>query len=276
MDTLFRNSRRKLTQGLLFWREAGEGIPVIFLHGAWNDSSQWVSVVESLSEDFHCFSPDLLGFGDSESPNVHYSIDLQVECIAEFIESVKLGKVYLVGYSLGAWIAASYALKYPEKVYGLVLLAPEGVGVEGQEKYRRKMQKLVSNPPVLSQIVKLFRPLNKIEGLREKIAQDMSLRQTLLKNPIGCELLFQRRQPEIEAELLHQKLHLMQVPVLILQGGQDLLDAVVKTQTYTQLLPQVELKIIAHAGNDLPGTCAGIVARDIRDFIQTNYQLVMN
>jgi hypothetical protein len=48
MNNLFRNSRRKLSQGLLFWREIGNGIPVVFLHGAWNDSSEWVAVMESL------------------------------------------------------------------------------------------------------------------------------------------------------------------------------------------------------------------------------------
>lgn len=270
MSTLFRNSRRKLSQGLLFWREAGQGTPVIFLHGAWNDSSQWVSVIESLSQNFHCLSPDLLGFGESENPHVHHSIDLQVECIAEFIQAVRLKKVYLVGYSLGGWIAASYALKYPEQVCGLVLLAPEGVGIERQEKYSRQMRKLVSGPPILSQLLKLFRPLNKIWGLKEKIDHDFSLRQKLLKYPTACQLLFQRRELEIEAELLHKRLHLMEVPVLILQGGQDLLDAVVKSQTYTQLLPKVELQIIAHAGNDLPGSCPGILARDIQNFIQAN------
>ncbi len=270
MDTLFRNSRRKLSQGLLFWREAGEGTPVIFLHGAWNDSSQWVSVINSLSQHFHCLSPDLLGFGESENPDVHYSIDLQVECIAEFLQAVKLEKVYLVGYSLGAWIAASYALKYPEKVCGLVLLAPEGVAIEGQEKSSQKMRKLVSSPPILSKLLKSFRPLNKIWGLKEKLDKDFSLRQKLLEYPAACQLLFQRRQSEIEAEFLHKRLHLMEAPVLILQGGQDLLDAVVKTQTYTQLLPKVELQIIAHAGNDLPSSCAGIVARDIKNFIQAN------
>ncbi len=270
MDTLFRNSRRKLSQGLLFWREAGEGTPVIFLHGAWNDSSQWVSVMDSLSRNFHCLSPDLLGFGESESPNVHHSIDLQVECIAEFLQAVKLEKVYFVGYSLGAWIAASYALKYPEQVYGLVLLAPEGVGIEGQEKYLRKMRRLVKNPPILPKVLKSFRPFKKIWGLQERFDKDFDLRQKLLEYPTSCQLLFQRRQSEIEAELLHTRLHSMQVPVLILQGGQDLLDAVVKTQTYTQLLPKVELQIIAHAGNDLPGVCAGIVARDIQNFINAN------
>ncbi|MDB9374023.1 alpha/beta fold hydrolase [Nodularia sphaerocarpa] len=270
MDTLFRNSRRKLSQGLLFWREAGEGTPVIFLHGAWNDSSQWVSVIESLSQSFHCLSPDLLGFGESENPNVHHSIDLQVESIAEFLQAVRLKKVYLVGYSLGGWIAASYALKYPEQVCGLVLLAPEGVAIERQEKYSQKMRRLVSSPPILSKLLKLFRPLNKISGLKEKIDQDVSLRQKLLKSPTACHLLFQRRDLEIEAEFLQKRLHLMQVPVLILQGGQDLLDAVVKSQTYTQLLPQVEFKIIAHAGNDLPGCCPGILARDIQNFIKAN------
>ena len=46
-----------------------------------------------------------------------------------FLQAVKLEKVYLVGHSLGGWIAASYALKYPEKIDGLVLLAPEGVKI---------------------------------------------------------------------------------------------------------------------------------------------------
>jgi pimeloyl-ACP methyl ester carboxylesterase len=275
MNTLFRNSRRKLTQGLLFWREAGQGTPIIFLHGAWNDSSQWVSVVESLSENFHCLSPDLLGFGESESPNVHHSIDFQVECIAEFIQALRLEKVYLVGCSVGAWIAASYALKYPERVHGLVLLAPEGVRIDGQEKYLRKMRRLVSTPPILSQVFKFFPPLNKISSLKAKVEKDAILRQTLLKNPTGCELLFKRRNSEIEAELLNKRLHLMQVPVLILQGGQDLLDAVVRTQTYTQLLRKVELKIIAHGGDDLPDACGGIVAKYIDDFISYHPQYVV-
>lgn len=115
MNILFRNSRRKLSQGVLFWREVATGIPAIFLHGAWNDGSEWVSVMELLANDIHCFTPDLLGFGESAHPNVHHTIDLQVECLADFIEALKLEKVYLVGNSLGGWIAASYTLKYPEK-----------------------------------------------------------------------------------------------------------------------------------------------------------------
>jgi pimeloyl-ACP methyl ester carboxylesterase len=268
MDTLFRNSRRKLSQGLLFWREVGEKTPIIFLHGAWNESSEWLSVMESLAEDFHCFSPDLLGFGESENPNIHHSIDLQVECLAEFLQAVKLEKVYLVGHSLGGWIAASYALKYPEKVDGVILLAPEGVEIAGQEEYCQKMRRLLNYPALVVKLLRSLIPLTKILGWYEKIAQDLQLRQDLSRYPIACQLLFKRRQAEIEAELVQKRLYMIEVPVFILQGGQDTPNALAKSQVYSQLTPKVELKMIAHAGNDLPESCAGVVAIEIREFIR--------
>ncbi|MFK0730310.1 MAG: alpha/beta fold hydrolase [Gloeotrichia echinulata GP01] len=267
MDTLFYNSRRKLSQGLIFWREAGKGIPIILLHGAWNDSSQWVSVIESLSHNFHCFAPDLLGFGESENPNIHYSIDLQVECLAEFLQALKLERVYLVGHSLGGWIAASYALKYPEQVEGLVLLSPEGVEIEGQEKHWQKMQRLVTQSRFITKLLKLLLPLAKILGLHEKIEQDFRLRQVLLEYPTACQLLFQRKKPEIAAEFLQNRLFLMIAPVLILQGGQDTPETLAKSRTYAQLIPKAELKIIAHAANDSLESSPGLVATDIQDFI---------
>ncbi len=271
MQTLFRNSRRKISQGLLFWREAGEGIPVIFLHGAWKDSSQWLSVMETLSQNFHCFAPDLLGFGESENPNIHYSIDLQVECIAEFLQALKLEKVYLVGHSIGGWIAASYALKYADQVCGLVLLAPEGVEIERQENSWQKMQKLVKYPPLVLKLLRLVRPLAKRLAWYEKFEQNLQLRHLLLRYPTACKLLFQRQHQEIKVELLQNRLHLMEVPALILQGGQETSDILAKSQTYAQLIPQAEFKMIAHAGDDLPESYAGFVAGDIQDFIKGNW-----
>ncbi|HLO85832.1 MAG TPA: alpha/beta hydrolase [Nostocaceae cyanobacterium] len=270
MNTLFRNSRRKLAQGLLFWRESGQGTPVVFLHGAWHDSSQWVSVIESLGDNVHCFAPDLLGFGESENPNIHHSIDLQVECLAEFLQALRLEQVYLVGHSLGGWIASSYALKYPEKVSGLILLAPEGVKIEGQEEYWRKMKRLINCPEILLKIVRLLRPIWKILGRQEKIDQDFQFREVIIQYPISCHLLFQRQKPEIEAELLESRLHSLDVPCLILQGSKDTDNTLTKSKTYAKLLPKVELKMIAHAANDLPESSAGLVADDIRDFIKEN------
>lgn len=267
MDTLFRNSRIKLSCGLLFWRELGKGIPIIFLHGVWHDSSQWLSVMESLSADFHCFAPDLLGFGESESPDTHYSIDVELECLAEFLNALKLEKVYLVGHSIGGWIATSYALKYPERVNGLVLLAPEGVEIQGIEKRWQRMQSLVKRPSFIFNLLRLFRPLTKALGWNEKIEKDWRDRQLLQQNPTGGKLLFLRKFPEINAELVQNRLSSIEVPILILQGGKDTKDALLISQTYARLATSSSLKLIAHGGNDLPESCAAVVAGDIRDFI---------
>ncbi|KYC36204.1 alpha/beta hydrolase [Scytonema hofmannii PCC 7110] len=267
MDSLFRNSRRKLSQGLLFWREVGAGTPVIFLHGSWNDSSQWVSLMELLSQNFHCFALDLFGFGESEHPNIHHSIDLHVECLAEFLQALKLERVYLVGHSLGSWIAASYSLKYPEQVYGLVLISPEGIAIEGQQKRLRKMRRIFKFPPTLFQILRVLRPIAKIFGWDEQIERDWKLRQAMLGYPTACELLFQRQEPEIKAELLQDRLSSILAPVLILEGGKDSKEFLDMSRAYAQYLSQAELKAIAHGAHNLPESCAAVVAGDIRDFL---------
>jgi pimeloyl-ACP methyl ester carboxylesterase len=266
MNLLFHNSRIKLTQGVLFWREVGTGIPIVLLHGAWNDGSEWVSTMELLAENLHCFSPDLLGFGESANPNIHHSIDLQVECLADFLAALKLEKVYLVGHSLGGWIAASYALKYPEQISGLILLAPEGVAVEGEKQYWQKRRRLFHCSPLIIKFLRLINPLTKLIGWKERIATDLELRKTLLQSCTACQLLFNRKQAEIAAELLENHLPEIKVPCLILQGGQDTQIAISRSNTYARLIPNVQLNNIAHGEDNLPETCAGVVAEAIRDF----------
>ena len=266
---LFRNSRRRLSQGLLFWREVGNGIPVVFLHGAWCDSSEWVSIMELVSRrDIHCFAPDLLGFGESEYPDIHHAIDLQVDCLFEFLQALKLEKVYLAGHSLGGWIAASCALKYPEKVKGLILLSPEGVEIEGWKKRWQKMRRLIQGSSFIFKLLKIFRPLAKMFGWDTKIEADLQQRRILLQNPTATQLLYDRQLPEIESEFLQDKLDLIQIPVLVLQGGKDAPDALTRSQIYAIVIPQAELKIIDRAGDNLPQKCASDVAKEIRDFIK--------
>ncbi|MBD0388865.1 MAG: hypothetical protein ICV54_20745, partial [Nostoc sp. C3-bin3] len=56
----------------------------------------------------------------------------------------------------------------------------------------------------------------------------------------------------------------------------DTPDALAKSRVYAQLMPKVELKMIAHAGNDLPEACAGVVAIEIREFIQGSLKIKGN
>lgn len=271
MNTLFRNSRRKLSQGLVFWREVGTGSNsnIVFLHGTWNEGSQWVPVMESLAHEYHCLAPDLLGFGESEVPDIHYSIDVQVESLAELLLALKLERVYLVGDTLGAWIAASYALKYPERVLGLILVSPEGVATSSTDKRLKQMQNIFQRSELTFSLLKLIRPIAKMFGWEIKVKEEWRQRLVMEQYPTACELLFQRQLPEVRAELLESRLAFLVVPVLILQGGKDTQEAIAMSNTYVQFIPGANINTIAHAEKNLPQSCSSVVAEKIRDFVKS-------
>jgi pimeloyl-ACP methyl ester carboxylesterase len=261
------NSRIKLPLGQVFWREIGQGPILVFLHGSWSDSSQWLSVIERLSQTYHCFAPDLLGFGESERPKVHYSIQLEIECLLNYLNALNLPPVYLIGHSLGGWIAASYALEYSDQVSGLIVIAPEGVQEEGQRGRWQGTKWLVGRPSIAYGILRALYPFARLFGRHKGIAQALRQRQQLNSAPTACQILFRRRFKELQSELLQEKLEWLTVPTLILQGQSDTPDAIARSQVYAERVPHAHLQMIDQGGHDLPEACSSLVAQQIHDFV---------
>ena len=191
MYSLLCNSRFQLSQGKIFWREVGEGPNLVFLHGSWHDSSQWLPILDRLSENYHCFAPDLLGFGDSESPDIHHSINLAVDCLAEYLDALKLDEVYLIGDSLGGWVAASFALKYLERVKGLILISPEGVQVPSLKRRRFWSFLLTSQLPLVGWLLRSLYPVAKLFGREKQLKFLLKLRRKMRFSTAASKLLFQ-------------------------------------------------------------------------------------
>lgn len=263
MALLIRNSRIQLTQGQLFWREVGHGTTLLFLHGSWTDSSQWTPVIEQLSARYHCLVPDLPGFGESERSPQHYSVETQVEALAEYLETLRIRQVYLVGHSLGGWIAASYALRYREQVKGLVLLSAEGLPVKAAQNRWRQARWLVGRAPMWVAVLRLARLL----GLRQAVDRSLQLRRQLLRSPVACKLLFDRRKAEIQAELLHERLSWLKLPVLVLQAEQDTPLATALNQAYAEA-PYATLHTISDVKGDLLEVNPEVVTQEIHAFIE--------
>jgi haloalkane dehalogenase len=242
----------------------GQGDTIVFLHGAWEDSSQWVPLIEQLSAEYHCIAPDLLGCGESEQPNVHYSIGLEVACLAEHLDALRLRRVYVVGASLGGWIAASYALKYLEQVEGVVLLAPEGVQVEGLN--RRWWQAKLLKLSIVGWGLRSLHSLQKIVPDR-KVERLLQRRKQLLDHPVACKLLFQRRRAELRSEQLQEQLKWLKLPVLVLQGDHDTDDVKRLSHAYAQLAPQATLQQLRGNSQTLLATQPDVVAEVIRSFV---------
>lgn len=268
MYSPLRNSRVKLSVGQIFWREGGRGPNLVFLHGSWDDGSQWLRTIEHLSPDFQCFAPDLLGFGDSERPNVHYSIDLEVECLAQYLDTLNLRQVYLIGHSVGGWVAASYAIKYPDRVQGLVLLAPEGVKAGNRRGRWQTASWLIGQPPLAYWWLRSIYPIAKLLGSQNKIDRLLNFRQQLMQSRVAVQLLFRRRRSEITAELVDENLPLLRAPVLLLHGSEDTPAALSLCQSYAALAPNAELQSVTPGDSNLPQEVPDIVANYIREFVK--------
>jgi pimeloyl-ACP methyl ester carboxylesterase len=267
MPALFSNSRIRLPQGQLFWREIGRGTTLVFLHGSGRDGSQWIPILERLGEDYHCLALDLLGFGDSERPKTHYSIQLLVESLASYLDALRLERVYLVGHSLGGWVAASYALQYPERVSGLILFSPLGVAVPGESQSQGWERQLVSPFPVLVWALRSLLPVAKLLGWKDKIEALLAHRQQLLQCPITCDLLLRRRPAEIEAELLDSRLEFLNVPSAIIQGKQGEAANLARSQTYATLTPEAKLRLIPGGDRNLPESLPDRAILEIQQFL---------
>jgi pimeloyl-ACP methyl ester carboxylesterase len=209
-----RTGRLRLPSGTLFWHEGGQGETLVFLHGTWQDSLQWLPLLRRLSADFHCLAPDSLGFGESKSDPKHYSIQLQVEALAAFLQTLRVSRCYLIGHSLGAWVAVQFALQYPDQVQGLVVIEPEGLEPT-LDRSRWRLHRLLLNP-LFMPIVRAAAPLIRLLGGQLWLTRAFALRQQLKTCPAACRTIFQRRSRELRGELVHDQLAQLRMPVSVL------------------------------------------------------------
>lgn len=266
MYSQLRNSRVKLSLGHIFWHEVGLGTNLVFLHGSWDNSNQWLRTIKYLCPDYHCFAPDLLGFGDSERPKINYSIDIEVECLAQYLDTLNLRQVYLIGHSLGGWVATSYALKYPDRVQGLVLLAPEGVNTSLRGRWQ-EARWLTAQPPVAYWLLRSIYPIAKWFGRQTKIDELLMFRKQLIDSKVAMKLLFRRREAEIKAELVDEKLSGLKTPLLLLQDSQNKADASSSLcQSYAALAGNAEIQFIHSGGTNLLLESPDLVAKYIGEF----------
>jgi len=121
--------RQILINGLrINYKIAGEGKPLLILHGWAGSSNSWIEVQKILaSNGFKVICPDLPGFGKSQSPPVGWSVKDYSDFALEFVEKLGFQKINLMGHSFGGRISIKFSIFYPEKLENLILCATAGI-----------------------------------------------------------------------------------------------------------------------------------------------------
>lgn len=109
------------------YKIAGQGFPLLILHG-WNGSSDsWKKVIRFLEKKFKIVCPDFPGFGKSDPPKEPWNLDNFTQWLKNFVDGLNLENFFLLGHSFGGRVAIKFSILYPEKVKKLILVSSAGV-----------------------------------------------------------------------------------------------------------------------------------------------------
>ena len=105
-----------------YYERRGDGPPIVFVHGAAVDHSQWDAQVAALEPDHTAVVYDVRGHGlTGGSDRERYSIDLFADDLRALVAALDLDRPVICGHSMGGCIAQTYAAVHPEGLSGLVL-----------------------------------------------------------------------------------------------------------------------------------------------------------
>ncbi len=229
----------------------GEGKDLLLLHG-WGGSSESFSEMQKLlAHHFRVTTIDLPGFGKSDAPQKPWSLDDYVQFLSEIVAELTLESFSLAGHSFGGRVAIKFALKYPEKLDKLILIAPAGIKRKKSPEEKAaglatKVGKRIFSLPMLK---KFYEParwlLYKMLGRYDYYKASTLMRETM-KLAIDEDLT-----PLLTA---------INIPTLIIWGDKDTITPTKDAKIMHEKIKHSQLEIIKGGGHDIHRKNASEVA----------------
>jgi pimeloyl-ACP methyl ester carboxylesterase len=104
----------------LYYEIAGEGRPLVLIHGGLVNSGLWDDQFEAFAGQYRTLRYDVRGFGKSKSPTAYYSNHGDLRDLLDYLD---IGQAFVLGLSMGGAIAIDFTLAYPDRVAALLPIA---------------------------------------------------------------------------------------------------------------------------------------------------------
>jgi pimeloyl-ACP methyl ester carboxylesterase len=216
---------------------AGKGEPLLFLHGG--GTFHGFEFARPWTKSFRVLLPYHPGFGDSgDDPGLSSMQDYVMHYI-ELLDRLGLDKVNLVGFSLGGWLAASFATQHASRIRKLVLVAPAGLRVKE------------------APTVDLFRIPG--EKIPEMLVHDFEVIKPHLPTAFDVDFTVDRFREittvaRVAWERLHDPklprwLHRVTVPTMLVYGEEDRIVPAAQGPHWAKLIPGATVRTFPKAGH---------------------------
>ena len=253
----------------LFYREFGNGEPLIILHGLFGSSDNWQTLAKKFAEEFKVYTVDLRNHGRSFHHD-EFNYDVMMHDVEELIKDIGLEKVSLLGHSMGGKLSMKYALNFPDKVANLIVvdIAP------------RKYQVLHEG------LIKALKSLNLSQYNKREEADDalsnqllnFAVRQFLLKNlvrnpkggfkwKINLEVI-DRNIQNLVVEITSK--HAYQGNTLFIAGDKSDYIRPVDEEQIMKLFPKARIKYLPDTGHWVHAQAPDLLYETVIEFIRSS------
>lgn len=251
----------KTAYGSVGIETAGDGIPVVLLHGFPHNRTLWSPQLDFPMSGIYRLTPDLPGFGESsaiEEP----SVESWSDWLVALLDTMELDKVVLGGLSMGGYVTLAFWRRYPERVRGLIL-ADTKSGADSAEgkKKRLEMQELVAangSGAVADQMITGMVGKTTREQRPAVVATLDAMMRKASPKGVHDALDVMRNRPDSTPFLPR-----ITVPTLIICGDEDVLTPPDESRAMARDIPDSHLEIVPKAGHasnlEAPDTFSGLL-----------------
>jgi pimeloyl-ACP methyl ester carboxylesterase len=223
--------------------EGGEGEPLLYLHSAYGENL-WLPFHQELARKFHVIAPAHPGFAQTEGLEDIDSMEDMIFHYVDLLDQLGHDRINIAGVSLGGWIAAELATRYPDRVKRLVLATPAGLWLMDHpmtdmfalmRRPEKLRQVLFHNPD--SALAQLVMPAEPAEEQLAEAYKSMTATARLAWNPPG-------HNPKLAGRLRRIK-----SPTLIIWGDDDKLIPTAYAEEWAKRITDARLHLIKDCGH---------------------------
>ncbi len=261
----------------LYYKEVGEGTPILLLHGFGASSYSWRHVMEGLQNDYRVIAVDLKGFGKSIKPeDNNYSAYHQAHIISQWIDKLDLHNVTIIGNSFGGGVALASAIldreKKVKRIDRMVLI--DSIAYDQSIPFFINLMRI----PVIRDIsFALFSPKFQVRKTLEKAYYDDSKISeksiieyaSALQEEAGQKAIFKSAEQLIpdDLELFTERYKSIEIPTLIIWGAHDEVIPLEFGYRLKNDIQNAQLVIIENSGHVPQEESPALTLEAIRSFL---------
>jgi len=255
--------------GQTFIRISGpvDAPPLVLLHGGSGNSLQWIPNVKALSEFFKTYAVDnIYDYGRSVYTRPIKKPDDFINWLDELFSALELrDHINLMGLSYGGWLTSLYALRFPDRLNKIVLLAPAFTVLSIRLEWI--VRAIAGSLPHRCFARSFMRWL--AEDLAHKDEAGRITAEEMADEAYVAMRCFKPKRMVYPTVLTDNELQSIKVPTLYLVGENEKIYSAQKAiQRLKKVAPHIKSEIIPNAGHDLSIVQAELVNRKVLEFLK--------